>query len=162
MDSALCNASPIILLCRIDRLDLLEAYAARVLVPERVLAEIRAGEPHDPSARRVTGIRGLTALPDIPVPERLAHWTLDAGEAQVLAHALAGAAQTVILDDRAARRVARILGVPSIGTVGLVAWARRVGVIARAGPVLDALLRRGIRVSAQLIDEVLAELGEAP
>lgn len=160
MDRALCNASPIILLSRIDRLDILEAYAAQIMVPERVLAEIRAGEPHDPSARRVAGIRGLAGLPDIPVPERLAHWTLDEGEAQVLAHALTGAAAAVILDDRAARRVAKILGLAMIGTVGLVAWARTTGVISEAAPVLEALCREGMRASPHLIDEVLRDLRE--
>ena len=160
MDKALCNASPIILLSRIDRLDILEAYAAEILVPERVLAEISAGEPHDPSARRVAGLRGLAGVPDIAVPDRLAHWTLDDGEAQVLGHALAGAAGVVILDDRAARRVANILRLPMIGTVGLVAWARTTGVIDQAAPVLEALCRQGMRASAGLIDEVLADLGE--
>ena len=159
-DRVLCNASPIILLSRIDRLDLLEAYAAEILVPERVMAEIRAGEPHDPSVRRVAGLRGLVCIADVPVPVRLANWALDDGEAQVLAHALAGTAGVVILDDRAARRVAKILGLAMMGTLGLVAWARTTGVIGQAAPVLEALCRQGIRASSHLIDEVLAELGE--
>jgi predicted nucleic acid-binding protein len=160
VDSALCNASPIILLSRIDRLDILQAYTDKILVPDRVLAEIHAGEPHDPSVRRVAGLRGLAGVPDIAVPDRLAQWALDEGEAQVLAHALAGTAATVILDDRAARRVARIFSLPMIGTVGLVAWARTTGVIGQAEPVLEALCRQGMRASTRLIDEVLADLGE--
>ena len=85
---------------------------------------------------------------------------LDAGEAQVLVHAMAGTAPLCVLDDRAARRVARALDLKVIGTIGLVAWAKSTGLVRLAAPVLDELCRAGMRVSTPLIDEVLDLVGE--
>ena len=60
---------------------------------------------------------------------------LDAGESVVLALALARPGSQAILDDRAARRRARALGVDLQGTLGLVLVAKRIGMIPAVRPV---------------------------
>lgn len=53
MDRALVvNASPLILIARIDRLDLLTSLAKLLIVPEAVLREIQAGSERDGSPLR--------------------------------------------------------------------------------------------------------------
>jgi hypothetical protein len=47
--------------------------------------------------RRAEHIKGAAILPDAPVPDVLARWALDAGEAQVLVHAIAGTAPLCVL-----------------------------------------------------------------
>ena len=52
------NASPLILLGRIGQLDLMEHLASQIIVPDSVIAEIRAGEMQDATA--VTAIRPIS------------------------------------------------------------------------------------------------------
>lgn len=42
-ESWVANASPLILLGRINRLDLMERLAPKIIVPDAVIGEIRAG-----------------------------------------------------------------------------------------------------------------------
>ena len=50
-DTWIINASPLILLARIGRLDWLDALAENPLVPAQVIEEVSAGQASDPSAK---------------------------------------------------------------------------------------------------------------
>ncbi len=161
MSSAwICNASPLIVLSHIERLDLLDALPTPVCVPATVLAEIEAGRTGDAARAQVRAQPLIRIVDDVPVPDRIGRWQLDPGEAQVLAQALARPESGAILDDRAGRRCGRSLGVPLIGTIGLVALARRRGRIAAATPVFRSLIEAGLYVAPGLLRAVLTELGE--
>lgn len=49
------NASPLILLARVDRLDLIERFAPGTVVPDAVIAEIHAGRHKDSTAVKALG-----------------------------------------------------------------------------------------------------------
>ena len=68
----------------------------------------------------------------------------------------------VILDDMRGRRVARELGVAVVGTLGLLVEARRRGAIERLAPVLERLGDAGMWISPEVIETVLASVGESP
>jgi predicted nucleic acid-binding protein len=86
---------------------------------------------------------------------------LDRGEASTLRAALAiRSAVLVLADDLQARREAQRLGLAVIGTVGIVAQARRAGFIAAARPVFERLAMQGFYVETRLLERVLEELGE--
>ena len=89
----------------------------------------------------------------------MAVWQVGTGESQVLGWALRGPGKVAILDDRAARRCATLLGIPVIGTVGVVALAKRRGLVSAAAPIFTALEEAGLFLSKALIREVLADLG---
>lgn len=56
------NASPLILLARIDRLDIIERLVPAILVPHAVIDEVRAGQEKDPRRQaRLTGRHGTTS-----------------------------------------------------------------------------------------------------
>jgi predicted nucleic acid-binding protein len=110
------NASPLILLARIDRLDLLASLAKLLVLPEAVLREIQAGSHRDETADRVKNLPSIVQVSDRPTPDRIRLWDLGAGESQVLAYGLERPGVEVVLDDLAARRCARSLGLPMIGT----------------------------------------------
>ena len=156
-----CNASPLISLSRVGRLDLLSVLAEPVLVPATVLAEVKAGSDGDSVADHLRRSALLRVVPDVAVPERVARWQLDPGETQVLSQALAVQDSGVVLDDLAARRCARVIGLRLTGTVGVVALAKRQGLLTAAAPVLDALVEAGLYVAPSLLRGVLAELGES-
>jgi len=154
------NASPLILLARIDRLDLLTSLAKLLVLPEAVIREIQAGSHRDETADRVKSLPSVLQVADRPLPDRIRLWDLGAGESQVLAHGLERPGAEVVLDDLAARRCARSLGLPMIGTLGVVILCRHRGVLSAARPVIETLREAGLRLKPALMEKALAKLGE--
>lgn len=154
------NASPLILLARIDRLDLLASLGKVIVVPQAVTQEIHAGSDRDGTADKLKDLSSLVRVDDRPIPDRIRFWDLGAGESQVLAHGLERPGAEVVLDDLAARRCARSLHLPMIGTLGVVILCRHRGVIPSARPVLEILREAGLRLKPALMDEALAKVGE--
>lgn len=109
--------------------------------------------PAEPSYRG--GARGSRR----PVPESIAEWGLGKGESAVLALALALEA-TAVLDDRSARRCASALGVPVIGTFGVIIRAKKRGLIAAAQPVIRSVIDAGLYYDDQSIRTLLSSVGE--
>jgi predicted nucleic acid-binding protein len=154
------NASPLIFLARIDRLDLLASLAKLLVVPEAVIREIQAGSDRDGTFSKVTDLASILQVGNLVVPDRVRFWDLGAGESQVLAHALERPGAEVVLDDLAARRCARSLGLPMIGTLGVVVLCRHRGILSAARPVIEMLCEAGLRLKPALMDEALAKVGE--
>lgn len=77
-----------------------------------------------------------------------------------MTHGLERPGVEVVLDDLAARRCARSLGLPMIGTMGVVILCRHRGVIKAARPVLETLREAGLRLKPELMDKALAKVGE--
>ena len=65
-----------------------------------------------------------------------------------------------VLDDATARQCARSLGIPVVGSLGVVLAAKRMGWIASARPVIERLLADGLYLRPSLVAEALAEIGE--
>lgn len=155
------NASPLIALAAIDRLDIFAALNAEVRVPTTVLTEVGAGAAADRADDRVRESGRFVLVGDVPIVTEVVRWGLDPGEAQAVSQALETAAKGVILDDLAGRRCAQALGLRVIGTLGLIARAKRVGIVAEAAPVIAAVCEAGLYLSEALVRAVLKELGEA-
>ena len=149
------NASPLIVLCKIDHQHLLEHLAGEILVPQAVLTEINAGPADDP-ARQFLADETFPVTEIIIEPEVTA-WDLGAGESSVLSHALNHPGWKAIIDDGAARRAARALDIPVLGTLGIIIRARRANLIPAAVPVLKALQDEGFRLDDEVIRPALKE-----
>ena len=154
------DASPLILLARIDRLDILTHLSGSTELPRAVFHEVEAGSDRDRASSLVAATPGIRILDDIALPYSVRSWDLGMGESQVLAHGLADAHSEVVLDDLAARRCARSLGLPMVGTLGLVILSRHRGLIAEARPLMEALQDAGLRLEKGLVDAALAMIGE--
>jgi predicted nucleic acid-binding protein len=154
------NASPLILLAKTGRLELLQLGGADVVVPETVVAEIEAGKDYDSASERIRQAAWLSivSVPVIPVPVQACG--LDPGETAVLALAHGDSGAEVVLDDLAARRCAGRLQIPFLGTLGLVLTAKRLGVIQEARPLVDQLRQVGLYLDDELVEETLRRIGE--
>lgn len=155
------NASPLIFLDACGQMELLRRDNTRVVVPAAVVREVTR-------APRSRGDRGPVTLPgwvhvaaDAPVPESVGHWDLGPGESAVLAMALATPGTAVVLDDLAARRCPRALGLATLGTLGLVLAAKREGRIASARTMLAEMRAAGMWLSDPVTERALALVGEA-
>lgn len=88
---------------------------------------------------------------------------LDLGEAEAIVLAQERQADLLIVDERRGRRVATARGVTVIGLLGVVANAKRSGLITKAKPLLDDLIHTArFWIGAELYGEVLAKLDEQP
>ena len=143
------DTSCLIHLERIQRLDLLRALYDDLRIPPAVRDEF--GRVPEGMTVEATENLGLV---------RLLRRTLDAGEAEVIALGMSTGEAHHVLDDRAARREARALELPVVGTVGLVLRAQRAGHIDAAKPVLDALRGTGFWISDALYEHALRRAGE--
>ncbi len=86
--------------------------------------------------------------------------SLGGGESEAISLALELSAQLIILDDRPARRLAKALGLPVIGTLGALLLAKQKGLLPAIKPEMDALVNFGFRISQDLYDRVLGDAGE--
>lgn len=154
------NASPLVFLAWEDLLEMLPQGGFDVVVPEAVLEEIRAHGLADPTVVGIGRVSWLAAVPAISIPPEVARWNLGPGESAVLALARAEPGATVVIDDQGARRCARSLEIPLIGTLGLVLRAKKEGRIPEARPVVERLRGSGMYLSDQVIKEALALVGE--
>lgn len=83
---------------------------------------------------------------------------LDAGEAEAIALAAERAPARLLLDEAEGREAARRLGIPVVGTVGILAAARRDGRMPRLKPVLDDLIQHHrFRLAAVLYEQLIAD-----
>jgi hypothetical protein len=145
----IANASPIIALAKIERLDLIVVEGRTLLIPEAVAVEILQAPAHDAARQALEagwGPKPVAVAPDIGVLE----WGLGAGETAVLTLARQQKA-IAIVDDRAARIACRALGIPLIGTLGVVLRAQREGRISSSVEVLKALKGVGLYLDNMVI-----------
>jgi predicted nucleic acid-binding protein len=147
-------------LATVDRLDLLRAFADRVIVPESVIAEILAHPSDDPTVRAVAAATWLQRSADPQVPAVVQAWDLGKGESAVIAHALTIAGCEAVLDDRLGRRCAAALTLRVTGTLGVVLAAKKNGVVEAARPILDAMRARGMYLSDEILNGALKLVGE--
>lgn len=150
------NASPLIFLAQIDAVPLLKDLEDEVFVPFSVPNEVLVPELQKPPIELPDWL-GLRE--DLPLPPESAGWDLGAGESQVLARALLSGSEAV-LDDFEGRQCARALGVPVTGTLGVILLAKKSRLIPAARPLLEELLRRGLYLAKELLEQALGEVGE--
>lgn len=70
------NASPLILFSRIARLDLIEGVAPKILIPNAVIDEVRAGQDKDPMATAALEWAAKYRVEDVGVNASIEHWDL--------------------------------------------------------------------------------------
>lgn len=153
------NASPLILLGKLGRTDLLESLALQVIVPQAVFREVAAGAAGDTAMKAALDWAASRVQDDILVPPSISGWDLGAGESQVLAHCLAGGHRGV-LDDGEARAAAKVHSVPLVGSLGVILRARKAGLIPAARPLVDRLIECGSYLAADLVQKALQKVGE--
>jgi predicted nucleic acid-binding protein len=155
------NTSPLLVLARLDRLDLLGDPASIVLT-QAVLDEIH--DKQDAATARVDALARGIAPPVDPVPSDRVDLSrsLGPGERSVLTWAVsAGPEALSVLDDAAARTEARRLGVAVTGTLGLVLRAKLDGRLAAAAPLLEEAVAAGLYLDDAVLAAALAAVGEA-
>jgi predicted nucleic acid-binding protein len=149
------DASPLILLGKIGRLDLLTTLASVLRIPGGVKREVESGDPSDPARCWIASVSEGWLVDYSFVDPTIAAWNLGRGETEVLTYARANAGFTAVIDDLQARDCARSLGVPLQGTLGVLLLAKQQGLLPRLRPALDDLIANDMRLGAEVINKVL-------
>ncbi|MDD3581620.1 MAG: DUF3368 domain-containing protein [Desulfobacca sp.] len=154
------DASPIIVLAKIDHLFLLSDLCAELVVPAGVAQEISQGREADP-ARRWLQSPGKNLIREVDsIPPMIYAWNLGQGESEVLAWAYKNPGYEAILDDRAARNCALALKIPVRGTIGIILLAKRQGCLEQVTPLLSQIEMAGYRLAPELLAAAKRLAGE--
>ena len=157
-ESPVVNASPLIVLARAGRMELLRSVGDRLLVPDAVAQELTV---HSDAATHVLDTCSWIArIPRESIAPTVAAWDLGPGESAVLSWAAKHPGTLAVIDDYAARKCAAVLRVPVIGTLGLALRAKVRGQVSAARPLVEELRRAGLYLSGALIREALTLVGE--
>ncbi len=160
---AVANSSVLIALSRIGQLELLSRrFPEGLLIPRAVWREVVEAGKGQPGAAEVAAASWITvyAVKDQNIVSLL-RTELDEGEAEAIALGHEQQAEVVLLDEKDARRAARRLGLAVLGTVGVLIWAKRAGLIASLRDQLDVLQTQGkFRLSAAVYEKALRVVGE--
>ena len=168
MVTVLCNASPLMALGKLNRLDLLASLFGEVQTPRGVYDEVvtQGLTRGAPDAFTVRLFWQHQQWPIINVPQELLSAyvppvVLDPGETDVLALAQSLANPLVLLDDEVARAEARRLKLRLCGTLGILVRAHRQGLLSFDQTELlvrEIAARPDIWIAARLCEQVLASL----
>lgn len=144
------NASPIIALGKIDRLNLINELCQEIVIPRGVAEEIAQGPPDDLAIEwlRQPGKDWVKDVGDIN--QLIAAWDLGKGESEVLNWAYLHPEFEAVLDDRAARNCAAAMNIKVKGTIGIILLAKKEKKIALVSPVLIQLEEAGLRIDPSL------------
>ena len=152
------DAGPLIALGRLDLLHVLQHLFAQVQVPDEVILECMARPGNADTVRIRAALDSGLLLRCMAPPLEIAG--LEVGECAAISRALEiGAA--MLVDERAARARAVALGIVVTGTLGVLARARRRGLIGPLMPLITTLRASGQRLSHQAVAQALAASGEA-
>ncbi|PTN34433.1 MULTISPECIES: DUF3368 domain-containing protein [Desulfonatronum] len=157
---AVVNASPLIFLSKAGMIDLLQQAASNVVVPWPVAEEVQQRGQNDVTAQALRNAEWLSVVPSPSIPVRIQFWDLGPGESSVLASALAIPGGIAVIDDGAGRRCAETLGLPLLGTLGLVMIGKKRRLFPAARPIIALLKQHGMYLSESVIDRAMAMIGE--
>jgi predicted nucleic acid-binding protein len=155
------DAGPIIIFARIARLPLLHIVTGSLLIPTAVQDEIvvdKSGMAGAAEVEQADWIRRI-AVADRSMLDRLPVG-LHAGEREAIVLAQEQGAQ-LLVDDIRARRAASNLTIEVIGTLRILAEAKRGGHVDLVRPVIVQMQSSGYRFDRALIRSFLERIGEA-
>ena len=145
------NASPLIVLTKSGLLDIVESLADEWIVPQPVFDEIT--KKPDVSPARIEKLPKLS-VPTVSMEPCVLGWDLGNGESSVLAFSQNNHLP-VCIDDRAAWRCAQTLGLPTIGTIGLLLRAKKAGLLPTIKAGISQLQNAGLWLSPAFVQQLL-------
>jgi predicted nucleic acid-binding protein len=128
-----------------------------ILVPAGVYSEVIAGE--DEAARGLMS-SAWAKKQTVLTSSAVASFNLGCGETEVLSCGLSLPGHHVIVDDAAGRRSAAKLGLPFVGTGGLLICAKEKGLIASVANAIRKLVETGLWLSPEIERLIVRKAGE--
>jgi len=157
-----CNASPLICLSKIGRLDLLHKLFDKVIIPFEVWEEVtNRGKKDFPTETEF--IEKACAdgwLTRKPTQGALYFEAIDKGEAEVISLAQKLKIKTVLIDDALGRKVAESVGLHVRGTLFVLIESYKQKTLTKeeVETLLNKLIQKGFRISTEVYAECLHQI----
>lgn len=140
---------------------LLQELFDRIVVPQAVYDELVTTAQNRPGAAEIRqahwiGVRKVSERTSIDYLRA----DLDPGEAEALVLAMEIGTDRLLVDETKARLAAELLGIPYIGTIGILLLAKRLNKIEAIGPVLSRLRAEQFYISEKVYVTALQQAGE--
>ncbi|HEY9706338.1 MAG TPA: DUF3368 domain-containing protein [Allocoleopsis sp.] len=161
---AVSNSSVLIALSSIGQLELInQRFPDGVIIPQAVWKEVVETGTGRAGAKQVAKAAWLTIIPVTNIPlVSLLRLELDEGESEAIALFLEQPHQAILLDEKNARKIAKRMNLPTLGTLGILIWAKQNGLIPNLKEQLDTLQSVGkFRLGHLIYQEVLKKVGES-
>ena len=161
MRKVIVNSTPLLVLGNIGRLDILRNLYEQIEIPAAVYREVT--EKNDAASKALLAasdwikVRTVENIADYAMYQAKLH----AGEVETMIIAQKPVrADLVILDDMAARKTAKYLGLTVTGTMGVLVKAKQKQIIPAVKPILDEIMRNGFYISEKIVKMVLKSVDE--
>lgn len=161
MPFVISNASPLIFLAKIKKLNILKELWSEIIIPEAVQKEVIIKGRGKPEVEIIEDeckvwIKVLSAKNRSEVEALKA--ILDAGEAEVIALGQELNADLLLLDNREPRIFAKNLNLKVIGTIGIIIFAWQKSLIKDPLNEIHKLRANGFWLSDQLFEKIKQEI----
>jgi predicted nucleic acid-binding protein len=156
------DSGPLIRFAEVDQFDLLRQVFSELIIPPAVYDEVVRQSLDLPGAREVAEAPWIRQ--QVPTVQSESRWfppALGRREVEVLRLTLELPDVTVaLLDDLPARRHAGRIGVPFMGSAGVLILAKQLELISQVAPILNMMRSSRLRISDDAVREVLDAANE--
>ncbi|MBQ9622200.1 MAG: DUF3368 domain-containing protein [Treponema sp.] len=161
MPRIIVNSTPLIVLSNINHLSLLKNLYSEIFIPQAVFDVVTA--KNDSACQEIKNHTDWIHICKIKdeSQKRMYQAKLHAGEIEVMILAQESpGADLVILDDNAAKKTAKFLGLKVTGTLGVILKAKKENYIQEVTPLMSQLIENGFYISPEVFNLVKSEAGE--
>lgn len=161
MPRVVVNSTPLIILSNINQLDLLKKLYSEIYIPEAVFNEVT--EKTDSACHQIKSHTDWIHVCKITdeSQKRMYQAKLHAGEVEVMILSQENPkADLVILDDNAAKKTAKFLGLNVTGSLGVILKAKKMDIIKDVTSLMNQLISNGFYITKKIYDLVKSEAGE--
>jgi predicted nucleic acid-binding protein len=149
------NSTPLIALSKINRLIIIEELLGSIIIPDAVFNEVTSDKKGRAGRNEVLNAKWIkTKKVSNDMVVDFLSVNLDLGEAEAITLAKEIKADLILLDEKSGRKIAKSVGIPVIGTVGLLLRYYR-GKKDDFKLALDELIAKGFRLSEEEYQKIL-------
>lgn len=161
MPRIIVNSTPLIVLSNINHLDILQKLYSDIYIPQAVFDEVTA--KNDSACQQIKNNLNwihICAIKNQSM-KRMYQAKLHDGEVEVmiLAHENQNK-DIIIIDDGAAKKTAKFLGLQVTGTLGVILKAKKENIISNVSSIMNQLIQNGFYITQEVYDFVKNEAGE--
>lgn len=160
MRKVIVNSTPLIILSNAGCLQILKSVYNEITIPRAVFDEVTAKE--DSACSKLKQNLEWIHIEDIKNEsgKRMYQAKLHAGEVEVMILAQEKNADLVIIDDNAAKKTAKFLGLSVTGTLGVLLKAKKLGIVDFVKPIIDKIRENVFFVTDEVYNFVLEQAEE--
>jgi hypothetical protein len=164
------DSSPIIYLAKLGRLDLLRILYKQVYISEAVQKELTVVDTSEEREAEIIAIKqaidkGWIKVKKVKLKNKLIHSApeLSVADKETIELSRKMNAELTIIDDEAARRVARNIGIRSRGTIYVLleSYTKKKVTKAELKRMINTLVTAGFRLSPELYSQLMERLEQS-